>query len=223
MLTKFYLIRHSEKMHLPNDPMGHYLTTRVQPLTVNGERKARGLLEMKELRNADAAYSSPYARSISTLRYILEEDGLRLHLDDRLREMEFGLMPDMPKPGEEPDFKPGSKPEMPRQNPDGSMSFRARQWEERSLAAENGESLDQVADRMEEVLREIACRHPGERILIGSHGAALCALMSRYIEGIGDEYTGHLPQPAVFYTEIDTETGAFVDACRLELPPAACD
>ena len=76
MLTTMYLIRHSEKMPLP---FGY---DRIQPLTARGERRAEALLQLEELRHADAAYCSPFARTVATLRYLAEADGLSLRLDE---------------------------------------------------------------------------------------------------------------------------------------------
>ena len=193
MITTVYLIRHSEKMRLEHG------TDRIQPLTVDGERKARGLLDIPELRGADAAWSSPFARTISTLRYLMEADGLTLRLDERLRELDFG----------------GPPPGVGRPDQD----IRARQWLDRDLRHEDGESLNQCCARMAEVLADIVRAHPGQTVLAGSHGAAICAYVSSLVEGIDDTYAKTLPQPSVFRLRFEGERVSEVE--RLTLPESA--
>ena len=193
MLTTMYLIRHSEKMPLP---FGY---DRIQPLTARGERRAEALLQLEELRHADAAYCSPFARTVATLRYLAEADGLSLRLDDRLRELDFGGMP-----------PEGGVP---------AVDIRARQWEDRDLRHEDGESLNQCCARMREVIMEIAREHAGKKVLVSTHGAALCAFLSGVIEGIDDDYARTLPQPAVFRLRMEGEQ--VLEVQRLVLPEGA--
>lgn len=191
MITTIYLIRHSEKMHLP------YGYSRIQPLTERGERRAKALLQMKDLRNADVAYCSPYARTVSTLRYITEADGLKLNFEERLKEMVFGGGPPNP----------------------ASMDIRAKQWEDRDLRFEDGESINQCCARMESVLTEIVRKNMGKKILIGSHGVAICSLLSSKMTGIDDDFCRTLPQPAVF--RLQFEADAIKEIHQMTLPEDA--
>ena len=115
-MTTLYLIRHSEKMQGPTNMWDVF--ERIQPLSGRGEEKAKALLEKDYLRNADIAYCSPYARTCSTLRYLMEADGFSITLDERLRELDFGG--DMSKMGPPPHGEKGGhrEPNDPR----------ARQW-----------------------------------------------------------------------------------------------
>ena len=180
MITMIYLIRHSVKMLIPLE------YDRIQPLTVTGEERARHLLDIKELRRADAAYCSPFARTISTLRYLIEADDVPLTLDDRLRELDFG--------GPPPALPKGTAPEMKPPVPD----FHIKQWADRDLRRDDGESLNQCSARIAEVLSEIVQHHAGGKVLVGSHGGAVCAYLSSMMDGIDSEYAMTLPMPAVF-------------------------
>lgn len=197
MITTVYLIRHSEKMGHPLNMWEGY--DRIQPLSVTGERRAQELLNVEELRGADSAYCSPFSRTISTLRYIMEEDHLRPVLDDRLRELDFGKMPGMMPPSGETGLHP----------PDSDI--RARQWTDRDLAAPEGESLNQCCGRMKEAIREYVRMNTGKKILVGSHGAAICSYLSSIVDGIDDDYTKNLPQPAVFRLRFQEESIMSVD------------
>lgn len=197
-ITTIYLIRHSEKMRLPHSAAENY--DRTQPLTVFGEQKARALVEVEELRNADLAYCSPYARTISTLRYLQEADGFRMVLDTRLRELDFGAKP--------PD---GEKPVRLSAMPGGDP--RAKLWEDRDFAFEGGESLNQCIARMEEVIQEIVAAHPGKKVLVGSHGHSICGYLSSLVTGIDLAYERKLPKPSI--VRVVFEGGHAVEAERV--------
>lgn len=206
-MTTLYLIRHSEKMHPPKNMWEVF--DRIQPLSVRGEGRAKGLLEMECLRNADTAYCSPFARTLSTLRYLMEADGFEITMDDRLRELDFGGDPS----------KRGMPPSDGKHSHRQPNDFRARQWDDRDLADVNGESLNQCCARMTEVIAEIVRDNPGKKILVGSHGAAICAYISSLIPGIDDDYARTLPQPSVF--RLKFENGEAISVERLVLPEAA--
>ena len=67
-----------------------------------------------------------------------------------------------------------------------------------------GESYEQVADRMEKLVRDIVKRD-GNSILIAGHGVGIWAVVSRLMNRIAP-----FPGIAAFYVlEYDTETEAF--------------
>ena len=95
-------------------------------------------------------------------------------------------------------FPPGWQPPGPGGGPPPGDDIRARQWIDRDLAAPEGEALNQCCRRMTEAISEFVRENPGKKILVASHGAAIGSYLSSIIEGIDDDYTRHLPQPAVF-------------------------
>jgi len=95
-------------------------------------------------------------------------------------------------------FPPGWQPPGPGGGPPPGDDIRARQWIDRDLAAPEGESLNQCCRRMTEAITEFVRANPGKKILVASHGAAIGSYLSSIIEGIDDDYTRSLPQPAVF-------------------------
>lgn len=191
-MTTIYLIRHSLKMRLPFS--ASFDPDRIQPLSAEGEIRAQKLLEVPELRGADTAYCSPFARTISTLRYLVEADSLPLFFDERLRELEFGGPRVPPEVFADPNA------------PKPSWDIRARQWDDRDLRHDNGESLNQCCARMTEAIRDIVTANEGKTVLVGSHGAAICAYLSSMMEGIGDHYAFSLPMPALFRLVFDGDS-----------------
>ena len=209
-MTTVYLVRHSEKMQ-PAKNMWQVFD-RIQPLSVRGEEKAKALLELECLRNADAAYCSPFARTLSTLRYIMEADGLRPALHEGLKELEFG---ENPFPGGMPpmDQKPGKPPEMPKDDP------RAKQWRDRDLALGGGESINQCCSRMADAIGSILREHPDKKILVGSHGAAISAYLTGLNPELGEDFIRSVAMPDVFRLTFQGET--FLSMERIELPEGA--
>ena len=207
MTTTVYIVRHSEKMGAAKNMWNVF--DRIQPLSGYGEEKAKALLEMECLRNADAVYCSPFARTLSTLRYIMEADGLQPELDEGLKELEFGGEP----------FFGGMPPSGGQTAPPAGNDIRARQWQDRDLADVNGESLNQCCARMTAAMGDILRDNAGKTILVGSHGASICAYLSSITEGIDDDYTRTLPQPAVFRLTFEGQQPISVQ--RLTLPEAA--
>lgn len=198
-MTTLYLIRHSEKMQPPTNMWETF--DRIQPLSVRGEEKAKALLELEYLRNADVAWCSPFARTYSTLRYLMEADGFSVTMDERLRELDFGG--DISKMGPPPHGGKGSQ-----RKPD---DIRARQWQDRDLADVGGESLNQCCARMTQVIGEIVRANPGKKVLVGSHGAAICAYLSSLISGIDDDYARTVDQPSVFRLMFEGDSAVSVE------------
>ena len=85
-MTDVFLIRHSIKMRMPVNGKSAAFDW-MQPLSAEGEERAKRLLDIPELRGADFAVASNMSRSLATLRYLIEADDVPYMIDDRLREM----------------------------------------------------------------------------------------------------------------------------------------
>jgi len=127
-------------------------------LTPRGHSQAeRVALHLAQTRgDARALYASPLARARDTARPIAERLGLVPSLEHDLREYHLGEWEGISyatlarehrlfeRMQAEPDWQPGG-----------------------------GESARQVAERLSRALLAIAARHPGERVIVVSHGGAL--------------------------------------------------
>ena len=201
-MTTVYLVRHSIKMRSPVKGT-HKIYDYMQPLSVEGEDRARKLLDISELRGADAAYASTMSRSLATLRYIIEADGLPFSIDDRLRELDFGQPPE----AQSEEIGPG--------NP-AFEEFQVRRWLEPELIPINGESVVQCQERMNQAITEAVQEHMNQKILIGSHGAAICAYLSGILDHVNDDFVRNVNQPDIFELLFD---GLDVVSCKhLQLP-----
>ena len=160
MNTTIYLMRHSEPSN-----KARYLKTKdnlqVQNekyvLSSNGEKKARILSQDEEMQNIDVVIASNYIRAISTAKYISEHNGTDTYVIDDFGERKFGI---------------DSWDELPE-------NFMQKQLEEPNYKIKNGESQNEVAERMYNALIEVLNKYEGKRIAIVSHGTAITFLFMK--------------------------------------------
>jgi probable phosphoglycerate mutase len=114
-----------------------------------GRAQARGLAQELEHVDLDAVYASDLSRARATAEAVAASHGLDVRLDSRLRERSFGSWEGLTR-------------EDVTALPEGSQH--------------DGESDDQVRERMLEAVQAIADAHPGEQVLVVSHGGALNTL-----------------------------------------------
>ncbi len=193
METHVYLIRHSIKMRSPIKG-AFSVFDKMQPLSGEGEARAKMLLDFPALRNADYAVASTMSRSLATIRYLLEADNVPYAIDDRLRELDFGKKPE-----------------------DQSLDeFMREKWVYPERVPEDGESVLQCRQRMEAAIQEAVAEHPGEKILIGSHGAAIGSYLSGILYGLDDDFVRSINLPDVFHLTFTGEGKPVYE--RLEMP-----
>ena len=109
-------------------------------------------------RKIDAFLSSPYRRSMETIRPAAELRGMEILTDERFRERKCG---------------------------DFSSDSLAKRWADFSWAEENGESLRSVQDRNMEALRDVLRNYAGQTVVIGTHGTALSTILNFYNPDFG--------------------------------------
>ena len=162
MKTIVFIARHSEPFR---KLIGEYNSNEIEqirneknPLSVNGEKKALQMSEYKELQDIEVIYSSHYVRAMATAKYIAEKNNIKLNVDFRLGERKFGVktMSDLPK------------------------DFYEHQFSDWNYKFQDGESLNEVKDRMTEVFFEILNKNKGKKIMIVSHGTSLTTLLSTW-------------------------------------------
>ena len=171
LMTTVYLIRHSLKMREPVGGRSNVFT-HMRPLSAEGEERAKKLLEIPELRNADFAYASSMSRSLATIRYLIESDNVPYEIDGRLSEIS---------------------------RPDNMSMPVFIELQKAGQPIPGGETWAECRKRMTEAIDDIVREHSGERILVGSHGAA----MGLYFEGMGLGKFREINSPDIFRLEFD--------------------
>ncbi len=131
-------------------------------LNARGRAQARALERALHGQELHAVYSSDLSRARQTAEPLARQRNLPLHCDRRLRERAFGA------------FEGSSFTQLETLHPEHCARWRCRdpQW----AAPAGGESLLELRQRIADVVREIAARHPGQVVAMVSHGGALDCL-----------------------------------------------
>ena len=84
-MTRLFFVRHAQPQHSWKDD-------RTRPLTEEGMQDTARVLEFFRNVPPDAVYSSPYRRSVDTIKSAAEYWQKEIHTDERLRERESGTV-----------------------------------------------------------------------------------------------------------------------------------
>ena len=147
-MTKVFWVRHAQP------DFGH-VDDNTRPLTEEGKKDAKNVVETLKDKEIDVFYCSTYKRSVDTIQETADYYKMDIHKDVRFREREKG----------------------PEGNNHGM--FRKR-WADHDYHEEGGESISMVQKRNIEALKEVLEKHEGKNIVIGTHGTALSAIMNYY-------------------------------------------
>lgn len=163
MSTRIVLTRHGEsEWHADN----RYAGRSDIELTERGRSQAKALGEWAGDADLAAIYASPQRRAHESALPAAERAGLEIGVDDRLRELDFGVA------------EGRTRAEMDRDLPDDLAAFR---HDPVTHHFRDGEKPDVAADRCLAALTEIATAHDGGRVLVVAHSTTfrltLCRLL----------------------------------------------
>lgn len=169
-MKNIYLIRHSAPF-VDIDNYSDYENVlwdeynKNMILSVEGEENAKKLCSIKELQNISEVYASNSFRAISTAKYVSESNGLKIKLDERINEREFGV---------------NCLRELPAQ-------FTKKSFEDNSFKTEKGESLNDLNKRFNNFINEIVCSDKNNVVVV-IHGIIFLS----YLQSISSsfEYDG---------------------------------
>lgn len=160
MKTIVYISRHSQPMK-PNFDKSNdclQLQNEKQTLSAEGERRAKILSEIDELKDIDVVISSNYVRAIATAKYVADKNNKEIYVMDDFGERRFGV---------------DSWSEIDR-------DYYERQYEDENYKTLNGESQKEVRIRMHKALMGVIKNHTGKKILIVSHATAMSFLFATW-------------------------------------------
>ena len=143
-------------------------------LADKGWRQAEGISELYRAFRVTRILSSPYLRTVQTVRPTAEALGLAVETRWDLREWTSGIEP----------------------TPDYARHF-AHSWEHPDSARPGGESLAAFSDRVRRALTAVAAEHPGGVVLIGTHGTFAGRTLSATGHSVGWGFLKTMPMPAV--------------------------
>lgn len=144
-MTSIYFVRHAQPNHTwEND--------RTRPLSEEGVKDSEKVVETLSDITLDYVVSSPYLRSMDTIKECAKIHNLQIHTDERLREREKGTA-------------------------GNTLELIEKRWSDFDYHEEGGESLRMVQERNVQALLEVVEAHQGESILWGTHGTALSTIL----------------------------------------------
>jgi 2,3-bisphosphoglycerate-dependent phosphoglycerate mutase len=108
-------------------------------------------------------YSSPYKRSVDTIRHFADSCGLEIKTHENFRERNVGTWVE--------DFK----------------AYSANQWSDFGHKLEGGECLREVQQRNISALQEVLNECNGKSIAIATHGTALSTIINHFKPEFGYE------------------------------------
>jgi 2,3-bisphosphoglycerate-dependent phosphoglycerate mutase len=152
-MTTIYFVRHAQPEH-------NWDNDRTRPLTDEGRVDARKVTEA--LRNVyiDRFVSSPYQRSVDTIKECALEHGIEIVTDERLREREKGAE-------------------------GNNYGMFQKRWCNFDFHEDGGESLNMVQRRNIEAVFDILKNEKGSTVVVGTHGTALSTILNYYEPSYG--------------------------------------
>lgn len=167
MSTTIYFIRHSGPfVEIDNYSNGNKVLwsefNKNMILSLKGEENAKKLCNVDELKNISELYSSNSSRAIETAKYLSELNNLKIKLDDRINEREFGVK---------------YFDEIPQ-------NFAKDSLENKNLKIGNGESLNELDTRLKNFINELL-NDKKDNIVIVLHGIILLS----YLKTICNDFT----------------------------------
>ena len=148
--TRIIFVRHARSQYGEDD--------RIRPLTDDGLKSRKIVVETLKQYKIDCFISSPYKRSIDTIRPAADYFEMPILTDERFRERKVGTWED---------------------------GWLEKRWDDFMCAEEDGECLASVQARNIEALKEVIADHVGETVVIGTHGTALSTILNYYDSSFG--------------------------------------
>jgi broad specificity phosphatase PhoE len=171
-----------------------------RPLTDLGREQARDLAERLAQIDLDAVYSSDLRRAQETAEIVAHPRGLDVTTAPALREVDVGSWSGLTRAEAEQRF------------PDAFLRWLAGEegWDD-------GETYDQLSDRVLGAVREIAAAHPGERVLVLAHGGSIRAIHAAALGVDIHTYRRLRPvEPNATLSAVCIEDGRLTELCRTE-------
>ena len=159
MTTRLFLARHGLTDW---NTTGRFQGQSDIPLNTTGLRQAAALGKRLATTEINIVYSSDLLRAWGTAQAIMHYHSCPLTPEPRLREVNFG------------DWEGLTYNEIQERSPQVLSTWQA---DVLNTAAPNGETLNQLAERVQAVLDTITADHPVGNVLLVAHGGSLQALL----------------------------------------------
>ena len=156
-MTNVYFVRHAQPNYENHDDL-------TRELTEKGLRDRKLVTDFLRDKEICAVFSSPYKRSVDTVKEFADEMGFPVMLveDFRERKVDSGWIEDF-------------------------TAFAKRQWADFSYKLSDGECLREVQERNIAALNRVLVEYEGKNVVVGSHGTALSTIVHSFDPSFGYE------------------------------------
>jgi len=136
------------------------------PLNAKGRAQAKAVAKRLAAEEIDIIYASDLSRAWDTAAAIGENHSVDIHREPNLREGDFG------------EWEGATYDEIQARDPEAVNA-----WHEviSTFAPPGGETLDQLAARVEKVYQNIAANHSDQTVLLVAHGGSLQMLIAHLL------------------------------------------
>ena len=154
-MTTIYFVRQAEPNYNNHDDMSRELTDK-------GIADSKLVTQFLADKNVDIVFSSPYKRSIDTVRDFSEINSLEIHIENDFRERKVDSC-----------------------WIDDFTAFCKAQWQDFDYKLSDGETLREVQTRNILALNRVLREYKNNTIVIGTHGTALSTIINFYDKTYG--------------------------------------
>jgi broad specificity phosphatase PhoE len=198
--TRLFLIRHGETGW---NVEGRYQGQADPPLSEKGLRQARSLARRLRGRGLNVLYTSPLLRARITTGIVSDVLGAPVHVDARLMEIDLGR------------WQGRLATDIEREDPELFRRWRVEPW---AVRPPEGESLEQVQERVYAAAGDILTRYRGQCVGVVTHRIPYLLLGIRYLGFPRDAITTFRVANACFEEIVNAEESAGAPRGR---PPGA--
>jgi broad specificity phosphatase PhoE len=168
-----------------------------RPLTERGRAQAEALAERLDGTPLEAVYSSDLERARDTGRVVAERRGVPLRTQRELREVDVGSWAGL------------TRPEAAERFPDAF-----RRWEQGYPGWDDGETYEQMTERVVEAVRRIAASHEEAPALVVTHAGPIRAVHSAALGLDIHSYRRLRPvEPNARLSAVCLRDGEFTELC----------
>jgi len=156
-MTVVYFVRHAQPNYNNHDDL-------TRELTAKGLEDRKLVTKFLHDKQVDVVLSSPYKRSVDTVKDFADANNLTIRLMDDFRERKI-------ESTWIEDFK----------------GFSQQQWSDFDYKLSDGESLREVQNRNISALKQVLTEYDGKTVVVGSHGTALSTILQYFNPSFGYE------------------------------------
>ena len=166
-MPTFYIIRHAEKEKEKGEFRVPHLPHQDQPISQRGREQSRKLWSYLCDKQISAIYVSRYQRTGQTSEYVARQLGITPVMDDRLNEIDIGVI------------DPMSDEEVQEKYPEFWKAYTERTADFRFPGGETGE---EACRRISGFLEEKRQAHPNENVVFVTHEGLIRQLMCYIVD-----------------------------------------